>query len=376
MARGSIKEVRPGVFVITYDSEKGIDGERNQRRVTIHGTREDAENRLRDIQYEIDHGIHADPGKLTVEAYLKQWYDLYCEPNLSPTTLDTYNIIISKHINPALGKTLLKKLTALDLQRYYKKKMETHSAQTVLHHHRLLHKAFDMALKWGLVFRNICDAVIAPRPVKYEAEVYDIQAVVDLLALFKDTRLYIPVLLACACGLRRGEVLALRWKDFDAKRRRITVNNEIVVVQKEKITKLPKTKKSRRTITLPESIVKEIEKHRKKQIAEKLAAEEGYWKETGLISTWYDGSSWHPGTFTNYYHDILYDSDLPYIRFHDLRHTHASLLVYLGIQPKAISDRLGHSGIGITMDTYSHLLPGTGELIAKLLEEKVFNQIK
>mgnify|MGYP000985135199 CR=1 FL=1 len=376
MAKGSIKEVRPGVFVITYDAEKGIDGKRNQRRVTIHGALEDAENRLRDIQYEKDHGFLADPGKLTVEGFLKQWYELYCEPTLSKTTLDTYNIIIEKHIKPAMGKTLLKKLTAMDLQRYYKKKMETHSAQTVLHHHRLLHKALDMALKWGLVFRNIADAVIAPRPVKYEADVYDIQTVIDLLALFKDTRLYIPVLLACACGLRRGEVLALRWKDYDAKRKRITINSGIVVSNKEIIVKQPKTKKSRRTITLPESIVAELAKHKARQNEEILAAEEGYWINKDLISPWHTGDYFHPGTFSDYYGKILESSDLPYIRFHDLRHTHASLLVYLGVQPKAISDRLGHSGIGITMDTYSHLLPGSGESIAQLLDEKVFNRAK
>ena len=376
MSRGSIKEVRPGVHVITYDADKGVDGKRKQRRVTVHGAPEDAENRLRDIQYEIDHGFHADPGKLTVEGFLKQWYELYCEPNLSPTTLDTYTIIIDKHIKPAIGKTLLKKLTALDLQRYYKKKMETHSAQTVLHHHRMLHKAFDMALKWGLVFRNICDAVIAPRPIKYEAEVYDIQAVVDLLALFKGTRLYIPVLLACAGGLRRGEVLALRWKDFDAKRKRITVNSEIVVSNKEIIVKQPKTKKSRRTVTLPESIVGELTRHKARQNEEILAAEEGYYIKKDIISPWYNGDYFHPGTFSDYYGKILESSALPYIRFHDLRHTHASLLVHLGVQPKAISDRLGHSGIGITMDTYSHLLPGSGESIAQLLDEKVFNRAK
>jgi integrase len=270
---------------------------------------------------------------------------------------------------------LLKKLTAMDLQRYYNTKMKTLSAQTVLHHHRLLHKAFDMALKWGLVSRNISDAVMPPRPRRYEAQVYDIDTTIKLLALFSGTRLFIPVLLACSTGLRRGEVLGLRWKDLDTKNKRLTVNQEIVAVNREIIVKQPKTKQSRRSVSLPDSIIDELKKHEHEQKKERIAAGE-YWIDKKLISTWTNGYYWHPGTFTNYYHDILTASELPYIRFHDLRHTHASLLVFLGIQPKAISDRLGHSGIGITMDTYSHLLPGSGEQIAQLLDDKIFKQIK
>ncbi|MBO8136757.1 MAG: tyrosine-type recombinase/integrase [Desulfotomaculum sp.] len=382
MAKGHIRKRGKNSWQIIYDAPRGLDGKRKQKSMTIHGTKKDAERKLREILTQIDQNTYVDSGKLTVEEFLLRWLRDYAKVNLAQSTVDGYEIIIKKHLIPALGKYQLDKLQPLHIQEYYARALANGRAdgkgglspRTVLHHHRLLHRAFETALKWQLVSRNVCDAVEPPKVDQYESNVYDEEHIGKLIDLLYGTRLYIPVIITLATGLRRAEILALRWKDFNAQKKTITINQTLLKTSAGLQFKPPKTKKSRRTITLPEPIVEELKKHKKDQKKIKLRLGEAY-EDNDLICCQEDGTPWHPGTFSSAFHDILEKHNLPHIRFHDLRHTHASILLKQGVHPKIVSERLGHSQIGITLDTYSHIMPGLQEEVANKLGQQLFNRL-
>ncbi|MCL5780882.1 MAG: site-specific integrase [Firmicutes bacterium] len=383
---GFIRKRGKDTWQIVYDAPKEFPGQaRNRKYLTFHGPEREAKKKLREILRQIDTNTYVDSKKMTLEDYLRRWLRDYCETaNLTQTTIDGYTVIIEKHLIPALGDHRLDKLQPLHIQEYYTQKLKSGRAdgkgglspRTVLHHHRLLHKAFETAIKWQLLHRNICDAVEPPKAEQYEGDIYDEKQIDNILPYFVGTRLYIPILLALATGTRRGEVLAFRWKDLNKKAKTITVNQNLVVTREDGPQfKLPKTKKSRRQITLPDTIFEVLKKHKIKQEEEKLRIGEAY-EDNDLICCLEDGSPWHPGTFSNYFHDILEANGLPKIRFHDLRHTHASLLLKQGVHPKIVSERLGHSRIGITLDLYSHVMPGMQEQVANQLDQQIFRKIK
>jgi integrase len=377
MARGYIRERKPGVFEIIYDIPREPGQDRKQKSVTVHRkNKKEAEKDLRKILHDIDNNNYSDPGKLTFAKYLGQWLKDYCKPKLTQNTYDSYANIVDNHVIPALGKHQLEKLKPLHLQEYYSQALEKKlSPKTVRYHHRVIHKALEMAVKWQIVTRNVADAVEPPKVGQYEAAVYCEDEAQKLLAAAEDTRLYIPILIALATGLRRGELLGLRWKDMDLKNNILTVNQTLLPNSEGLQFCAPKTKKSRRPVTLPASVVDTLKKHKAKQNEERLALGDT-WDDNNLVVCREDGSPWHPATFSHNYKDLLSDNKLPHIRFHDLRHTHASILLRQGVHPKVVSERLGHSQIGITLDIYSHILPGIQEEVAQQLDNGLFNKAK
>lgn len=385
MSKGSVRQLKSGSWELRFDLPCEQSQRRVQKSVTVKAANKtDAEKKLRKILHQIDTDIYIDPGKMTLGEFLERWLKDYCIPNLRQTTIDGYKIIIEKHLIPGLGHVQLSKLRPIHIQEYYTQALKTGRADgkgeklsptTVLHHHRLLHRALETAIKWELLTRNICDAVEPPRTKRYKAKVYDEAVVARLMELSKETLLYIPIIITLATGLRRGEVLALRWSDFNPERKSITVDKALLNTSNGPEFNDTKTNESRRMVTLPETIVQELVAHRERQEKDKEAAEE-FWQENDLICCREDGTKWHPGTFSDSFSRLIEKHELPHIRFHDLRHTHASLLLQHGIHPKVVSERLGHSRIGITMDIYSHVLPGMQDEVAKQLDEKLFAKKK
>jgi len=380
--------IRPGKsknsWEIIYDAPREQGQERKQKSVTFKGKHSDAEKKLREILRQIDQGAYVDNEKITVKHFLSKWLKEYCKPTLTQTTYDSYAIVAGKHLTPALGKHILNKLKPLHLQSYYTKALESGrldgkgglSAKTVHSHHRIIHKALETAVKWQLIGRNIADAVDPPRLEQYEANVYGEEEVGKLLKAAEGTRLYVPILLTIGTGLRRGEVLGLRWKDVNHENKTIAVNQSLLSTTEGLQFKSPKNKKSRRLITVPASVFDELIKHKKvAQNKDRLACGKAY-IDNDLVFCREDGSAWHPGTFSHNYQDLLTANNFPSIRFHDLRHTHASLLLRQGVHPKIVSERLGHSQIGITLDIYSHILPGIKEQVAQDLDEALFKKVK
>lgn len=381
MAKGSVRQLKSGSWELRFDLPREPSQERVQKSVTVQAAnKKEAEAKLREILRQIDTNTYVDSGKMTLEEFLRRWLKDYCEPNLRQTTVDGYKIIIEKHLIPALGHIKLSKLRPINIQEYYTHALQYGRADgkgkelsptTVLHHHSLLRRALATAVKWQLLARNICNAVDPPRAKRYKAKVYDEAAVARLLEVSEGTRLYIPILLTLATGLRRGEVLALHWHDFDPKAGTITVDESLVNTSEGPRFDEVKTETSRAVLDLPESVVEELLAHKKRQEAEKIHAEE-FWQEYDLIICKEDGTRWHPGGFSDSFRRLLHRHELPHIRFHDLRHTHASHLIRMGFHPKVVCERLRHSRIGTTMDIYGHLFPGAQKEVAKQLDEKLF----
>ena len=278
-----------------------------------------------------------------------------------------YEEIVRCHLSPRLGHIPLSKLQPLHIQSYYSEALLSGrrrgkgglSAQTVLHHHRVLREALQQAVKWLLLARNPADAVEPPRPKRREMRALDGEATGKLLRAATETRLYVPIMIAVTTGLRRGEILGLRWEDVDFENANLAVRQSLEQTKAGLAFKQPKTAKGRRVVALPGLTIETLKQHRKQQAAERLMLGQAF-EDHGLVCARADGNPWPSNSFSAAFVALAKKAGCT-IRFHDLRHTHATQLLRQGVHPKIVSERLGHSTVGITLDVYSHVLPGMQE---------------
>jgi len=224
------------------------------------------------------------------------------------------------------------------------------------------------AVQMRLLLVNPVSAVTPPRPRHREMKVLDEAGIARLLAAVEETPIRIPVLLALACGMRRGEVLGLRWSDIDFAAGSLAVRQTLQEAEGARIFKEPKTPKSRRVIALP-AIALDALRHHKAQQAETKLLLGGRYADHDLICTQADGSPWWSSGFDRAFRRARKQALINDVRFHDLRHTHATMLLREGVHPKVVSERLGHASIGITLDIYSHVLPSMQEEAAERIDE-------
>jgi integrase len=373
--RGHIRKRSRASWAIVIDLGRDPGGKRRQKWHTVHGTKQDAERELANLLNSIHKGDYVEPSKMTVSDYLSNWLAEYAKLNVSPKTYERYMDIISKNILPALGEYHLSKLRPLHIQSFYTDALTQGrkdgrgglSAQTVLHFHRVLRKALQQAVKWQLLARNPTEAVEAPRPQRKEMHAVDETGTARLLHAVEGMRLYMPVLLAVMTGMRRGEILALRWQDTDLEKGKIAVRRSLEQTRDGLRFKQPKTGKGMRSIALPGIAVQTLRRHKIAQAQERLRLGPAY-EDNDLVCPRLDGGPWAPDSLSTAFAGLIRRSDLPRVRFHDLRHSHATQLLRHGIHPKVVSERLGHSKVGITLDTYSHVLPGMQEEAASKVD--------
>jgi len=381
--KGSIIE-RNGSFRIKVPLGKNArTGKYDSYYETFHGNKTQAEIRLRQLLTDLDKGIFVKPGKSTCTDYLKQWLKDYAFTNLSPKTAEGYESIIYRHLIPVLGVIPLAQLRPEMIQRYIGDKL-THgrangqgglSSRTVRHHIICLHTALQNALKMGMLSRNPVDAVTIPRAERHEIRTMNESEIHIFLEMARPTQYYALFYTALFTGMRRSELLALRWQDVDLLLLQISVNRSLHQVRGGKIIfRQPKTEKSRRLVALTPSTSAVLKEHYDRQ--NKLRESLGYpaLTDDDLVFCQYDGRPLLPNTVTHNWIKLIRCSGLKGIRFHDARHTHASLMLKQGIHPKIVQERLGHSSIQITLDTYSHVAPGLQEAAAKKFDEIVINK--
>jgi integrase len=309
-------------------------------------------------------GTYVDPSRMTVAAFLERWID-HMQGQVSPRSHERYAELCRKNIVPLLGGLTLTKLQPVYISQAYAKALASGrrdgkgglSPASVHYQHRVLKKALGQAVKWRLLPGNPVDAVDPPRVERTTMRTYDMAQTAEALALARPTRLYVPVLLALLCGLRRGEITALRWRnvDLDAGQLAIVESTE----QTSKATRLKETKTGRaRTVALPSLVVEELRRHRIEQAQELLRIgirQDG----ESFVYTREDRQPMQPRSLTHAWDQFrARTTTLPRIRFHDLRHSHATHLLASNVHPKIASERLGHAKVGITLDLYSHVLPG------------------
>jgi integrase len=226
----------------------------------------------------------------------------------------------------------------------------------VTHLHRVLKQALGQAVKWKLLIRNPVDAVDPPKTSRGMMQTYDLDQTAELIEAMRPTRMLVPTLLAVLCGMRRGEVAALRWRNVDLTSGQLAILESAEQVGAKVRYKMPKSGKGR-TLALSASLVEELRAHRMRQAEELLRVGVRLSHATFVVAQ-ADGTPLQPDTLTQDWFRKLADTSLPRMRFHDLRHAHATHMLSSGVHPKVASERLGHSKIGITLDLYSHVLPG------------------
>ena len=374
--KGHIRPRGKGTWAIVLDLGKDGSGKRHQKWHTVKGTKRDAEREMTKLLNDLNTGTYVEPAKLTLREYLEKWLEDYARANVTAKTFERYAEIVHQNLVPALGHLQLSKIQPLHIQDYYSKALKKGrkdgkgglSARTVLHHHRILHEALRQAVKWLLLGRNPADAVEPPRPPGIEMTALNEAEAHQLMEAARPTRLHVPVVLAITTGMRRGEILALRWQDIDMDAGTLAVRQSLEQTKAGLAFKQPKTNKGRRVVALPPLAIDTLRRHKAGQAKVRLAMGPAY-EDQGLVCAQPNGQPWRPDGITSSFHNLVKAAGLPAIRFHDLRHTHASLLLRQGIHPKVVSERLGHSTISITLDTYSHVLPGMQQEAARKLDE-------
>lgn len=364
------------------------DGQSKYKWHSFKGSEKEANKELRRLLHEMDTGGYVEPANMTVAVYLEKWLADYAETNVTGKTLERYRQIVRNNLIPELGRHKLPKLQPLHIQSAYTywlkegrqkpitEKLEDGtvkiieaglSAQTVLHFHRVLHEALKQAVRWQLLARNPADAVEPPKIQRKEMKIIAREDVEQLLEACSGSIFYMPVLLAVCTGMRRGEILALQWGDIDLDAGYLSVCRSLEQTKEGLAYKEPKTDRSRRRIDLPDLAVRALRKHKGEQAQLKLLQGEGY-QDNGLVCCQDDGWPIPPDYLSDIFRFKVKAAGLEHIRFHDLRHTHATILLQEGVHAKVVSERLGHSNIGITLDTYSHVIPTMQAEAARTLD--------
>jgi integrase len=357
---------RKNVWRIILELDRDASGRRKQKWHTVYGTKRDAERELSRLTNEVHTGQYVlDAEKLTVREYLDRWLTDYAKANVGPKVFQEYEGKIRTQIMPALGRHQLTKLTPLHVQRFYTHLCENGrldgkgglAGLTVVHIHRILNRSLKQAVRWQLIPRNPAEAVEPPRPGDREGRALDVQQSRRLLELAADSWLYVPILLALGCGLRRGEVLGLRWRDVDLDAGQLTVAQATEQTKAGVTFKSPKSKSSRRTLALPAPVVVALRRHKKEQEVRRSLLGAAY-QDLDLVVASDDGSVVVPERLTGRFRDFFEKHpELPRISFHDLRRTSCTLLALAGVNPKVASGILGHSDIRLTLAVYTEVLP-------------------
>ena len=366
--RGHIRPQGKNSWQITVDLGVGPDGKRRRHFETVRGGKRDGQRRLNELLVNLEKGITARPGRVTVAEYLRQWLRGYVASNCSPRTLDGYTSIVERHLIPHLGNTQLKALVPEAIQEYYSKAFERLSPRTIHHHHRVLSQALKHAVRQGYLGRNPCELVDAPSPRKKAMRSLTPGEVEVLLGAMGDSPYYAIVYTALSSGLRQAELLGLRWRDIDLDMLSLSVCQVLYKRRGVCQFKEPKTAHSRRRVAMTPKLALFLREYRAErewlcqQLGKRLTLDD-------LLFASPEGKPVDPCVLTHAFARIAQRVGLKGVRFHDLRHTFASLMLLRGAKPKVISEALGHSSVGFTMDTYSHIMDGMQREAMALLDE-------
>ncbi|MBA2364304.1 MAG: site-specific integrase, partial [Chloroflexia bacterium] len=315
--------------------------------------------KLKLLLSDADRGILPPAERLTLDKYLQRWLEDEARHRLAPQTYDRYARNVRLHLVPTLGKFQLEQLQPHQLQRLYSDLLDKgFSASLVGFVHSILHSALKSAVRMNLAPRNVADAVSPPRKRLRPFTILNTEQVSHLLETARGDRLEALYVLAVMTGMRQGELLALRWRDVDLDSAVVHVTQQMVRLKGQgRVFADPKTTYGRREIAVPAMAVQALTEHRVRQLQERRLAG-SLWTDLDLVFTTHLGVPLEAHRLTaKHFKSLLRRADLPDIRFHDLRHTAATLLLGQGVNPKVVQERLGHSSIKMTMDIYSHVLP-------------------
>lgn len=372
--RGTIIQRGKETYLIQI-SQGFKDGKYRRYTETIHCKKKsDAEKRLRELLVDNERGSTLPTGCMKVSEHFRRWLDGYVKTNCSIRTQEGYETILEKHLEPAFGHIILKKLQPSMIQTYYGNACKTLSARTVHHQHRVLSESFKYAVRQGYLGRNPCDMVDPPRPVDRIMRTLNPSEVEMLLKGAQNSRQYsqyYPVTYtAVSSGLRQAELLGLRWRDVDLDLMGISVNQVLYWRKGIVAFKEPKTKHSRRLVRMTPNLAIFLREY--KGDMESMYLTQGKLLSLDdLVFSKEDGSPFNPAVMSHDYERLVKRIGLKGVRFHDLRHTFASLCLMRGVSPKVISEALGHSSVAFTLSVYSHIIEGMQQDAMNLLNDVI-----
>ncbi len=328
------------------------------KRKAFYGrTRDEVQGKMTEEKHARNLGTAAASRTMSVGAYLDQWLEGTAKPSVRPNTYHGYEVQVRVHIKPTLGRIPLDRLEPAHVQALINAKLkEGLSPKTVHYMYSTLRNALNQAVRWEYVTRNVAAVVGGPRMERYEIQPFTREEAHKFLAAVKGNRLEALYTVALTMGLRQGEALGLRWRDVDLDVGSIRVNKQLQRIdRKYQLTEL-KTSRSRRTLVVPAAILGSLRQHKEGQDAERRAAGEA-WRDTDLVFARRWGYPLSSSVVTHRFQELLERIGLPRRRFHDLRHSCATLLLAQGVSPRVVMEILGHSQISLTMNTYTHVLP-------------------
>lgn len=361
MTRGTIRK-HPRADGVRYEVvvDLGLHpttGKRQQRSKTFT-TKKEAQKYLTAWLTAIDGGTAVDHSPETVAQAFAYWLETQVKPRLRAKTAYDYEQTITKHILPALGAVPLQKLTAAQVQAFYGAlQVAGVGVRTIRLCHLHLHQVLAQALKLGTVTRDVTTMVTQPQEHPKEMRVWEDIAHVHAFLAVAGQSTYGPIWsLALATGLRRGELLGLRWKDLDLEGQVLRVRQTVGALRGAPEFKPPKTRSSRRDVPLPAVMVGLLREHRRRQNEERLRLGE-YWHDHDLVFAAANGNPINPDNVSRDFVRLVERAGVPWIRVHDLRHTHVTHALGAGANLKALSESIGHADVGITLRTYTHVMP-------------------
>jgi integrase len=337
----------------------GYQGGKLKRKTFYGKTRAEVADKLTAALSDQRKGIPLVTERQTVGQFLDRWLKDCVKPKVRPNTYSSYEQNVRLHLKPELGRIQLNKLSPQHVQAFMNAQTESGRSPRLAQYLRsVLRIALTQALKWNLVARNVATLVDPPRYHKPEVVPFNAEQVRTFLEVSKGDRLEALFLVMLSMGLRKGEALGLRWQDTDLDAGIMRIQNSLQRIEKRLQLVELKTKRSRRTLPIPETIISTLRTHRIRQLEEKLLAGER-WKETGLIFTTRLGTPLNPRNVLRSFHRLLERAEIPRQGVHNLRHSCASLLLEQNVHARTLLDILGHSRISVTMDTYAHVPPQT-----------------
>lgn len=362
-------------------------GKRNRIYKTVNGTKKQAEKTMRTMMEELEGQTYVKENKLTVGEWTMKWFSMYLK-NLSPTTLQGYEYQIKNYVLPdRIASIYIQDLTTSDVQKWINKLSEespvSHKAmsgKSVKNIYHNLSAAMDKAVELDLVKKNVCKYVNLPKVTRYQAEVYDEKEIEKLILAAEGTDMELLIMIDVSLGLRRGELLGLKWKHIDFENKLVHIEENMVEVKStvdstRTITKAPKSQSGNRVIPISDSLCTYL-KNAKKQYLEQMMKSGRLWSNEGYVICQPDGKPYKPASISKKFNKFLKDNNLKHIRLHDIRHTNATLMLKEGISPKVAQMRLGHSDFSTTMNIYSHVLKSVETSAAETIETFIFDKAK
>ncbi|MCS3896449.1 integrase [Bradyrhizobium japonicum USDA 38] len=374
--KGHVRERGAGRWYAVIDTRDPKTGERKRKWHSLpncSGKRQ-AQIKCAQIISDIKGGTYVEPSKVTVGEFLDRWLG-HIKSQVTPKSHERYSGLVKQNIKPAIGGSQLTKLRPVQISDAYTAALTTGrkdgkegglSARTVGHMHRVLKQALSQAVKWELMTRNPADAVDPPKVEWKPVSTYDLPQTAEIIEATRGKAIFMPVLLAALCGLRRGEICALRWRHVDLDAAQLSVVESLEQTKSGLRFKSPKSGKGR-TVALSETILNELRSHRSQRAQDLLKLGRRLTDDDFVVGNPV-GTQMSPIYVSQQWRYAIAKTRLAKLRFHDLRHAHATHLLANGVHPKVASERLGHSRVGITLDLYSHVIPGMQEDAAKTVD--------